>query len=96
MELREKAESMDLDAIILNESWVKHLETAEMTIEGFACFHGDRETIEHGGVCIYIKSNIPATHIGSSLIGVCKACIVFLNKSDLIIASIYRSPSTTR
>ena len=38
---------MDLDAIILNESWAKHLMDAEMAIEGFACFRGDRETIEH-------------------------------------------------
>ena len=96
LELTEKAESMDLDAIILNESWAKHLKTAEMSIEGFECFCGDHDTVEHSGVCIYIKSTIPTTFIGSSSLGLCEAAIIFLSKSDLIIESIYRSPSATR
>ena len=96
LELAEKAETLELDAIVLNETWAKHLEDAEMHIKDFDCYRGDRETAEHGGVCIYIRSEIPATFIGCSSIGLCEAAIIFLSKSDLIIASIYRSPSSKK
>ena len=96
LELAEKAETMKLDAIILNETWARHLENAEMNIKDFDCYRGDRETAEHGGVCIYIRSEIPATFVGSLSVGLCEAAIIFLSKSDLIIASIYRSPSSKK
>ena len=95
MELEAKAQSMHLDAILLNETWTNAgFEDAEMRIDSFECFRGDRLTgTEHGGVCIYLRSGIPATFVGSSSVGLCEATIIFLSKSELIIASIYRSPS---
>ena len=88
---------MHLDAILLNETWTTNIEDAEMRIDSFECYRGDRLTgAEHGGVCIYLRSGIPATFVGSSSVGLCEATIIFLSKSELIIASIYRSPSSKK
>ena len=79
----------------MKETWSNEgFEDAELKIDNFDCYRGDRLTgTDHGGVSIYLRSHIPATFIGSSSIGLCEATIIYLIKSELTIASIYRSPS---
>ena len=53
----------------------------------------EQNTVESAYI---LRSDIPATFVVSSSIGLCEAAIIFLSKSELIIASIYRSPSSKK
>ena len=65
----------------------------EIEIDGFVCHRSDRVDRSHGGVIIYVKSNISSTRVLEFSNSKCEAVGVLLEKCDTLILNIYRPPN---
>ena len=86
--------------IALTETWLKSHKQAELNIDGYSIFRANRKGRKHtrgrysGGAAIYLRADIAATteKLLSYSNGVVEAVVVFSEKENLLICSIYRQP----
>ena len=61
-EIRHYASEAKVDLICITETWLKnHIHDNIIAVEGYNLLRRDRIDNEHGGICMYIKSNINFT-----------------------------------
>ena len=54
----------DVDLAYITETWLKdRIADGVVHIPGYSFIHRDREVVEHGGVCLYIKDGYPKYHV---------------------------------
>ena len=61
-EIRLHTSEAKVDLICITETWLKnHIHDTIIAVEGYNLLRRDRIDNEHGGICMYIKSNINFT-----------------------------------
>ena len=94
-ELQHIAHELNLDCILINETWLNSLFTdAEISIANYCLFRNDRTTGPHGGVVLYVKSSMCTNIITHVFLTECVWVKVKCNSVLTIIGSIYRFPNS--
>ena len=79
--------------IFLPETWLHDgIQDAEVAVEGFNLFRGDREGRERGGAALYLKENLNGRRTKSFSNGVVDFVVVTSKVLDAILNSVYRPP----
>ena len=82
--------------IFLTETWLHEgILDAEVTVEGFNLFHGDRDGRERGGAAIYLNDSLNGRQIKSFLNEVVDYVVVTSKVLDAVLISVYRPPDTS-
>lgn len=89
--------NVDIDIIVLTETWFSNLNLCD--IEGYVSYHSFRSESRGGGVSIFVRNDIKASHIQekSYVTDSIECCTVEIcgsqhNKSTLV-AALYRPPT---
>ena len=81
--------------MILTETWLdESIENGEIYIKGYSLYRSDRIGRNRGGVCIYIKSDIPVKPIMKFSNGVVETVMIKIPIWDLILCGVYRPQDT--
>lgn len=93
-----KIDDVEYDVLTFTEHWLDQEEFESIYIEGYnnaACF--SRLLNQHGGSCIFVKNLYTFTELPSvkriSRELDCECVAVLVNELDMIVLSVYRSPS---
>ena len=81
--------------IALTETWLcEGVEDAEIHMEGFNVFRGDRLGREKGGVALYLREDLAAVQICDYNNRAVNAIVVKCRPLDSLIVVVYRPPDT--
>ena len=82
--------------IFLSETWLSNdIMDAEVNLDGFSLFRGDREGRSRGGTALYLKDRLNGRFVKSFTNGVVEFVIATTKVLDAIFVSIYRPPDTS-
>ena len=82
--------------IFLSETWLHDgIQDAEVAVEGFNLFRGDREGRERGGAAIYLKDSLNGRRTKSFSNGVVDYVVATSKVLDAVLISVYRPPNTS-
>jgi len=60
----------DADIALISETWFTKLQDDNsVSIDGYSLFRKDRTTRRGGGVCAYVKSNVPTEQFNPDITG---------------------------
>ena len=81
--------------VAVAETWLKpHIADAQLCIDGYNIFRGDRNFKKNGGVLLYIHNDIIIDSSSSYDDGICNGVICISRKSKCFICCIYRPPNS--
>ena len=90
------AEGTDMDVIAVSESNMKKSTLrSRITLPGYRLFRKDRTHADRGGVCIYIKDNIPAKKINLKYQDLAPELLCIegeINKTKVLVGVLYKPP----
>ena len=89
----------ELNAVLVGvtETWMdQSSEPGEVMMDGFSIYRTDRNGRTHGGVCTYVRNDIPVAPVLSYSNGMVEIIIIKIPLWDLIHGVIYRPPNTTK
>ena len=82
--------------IFLSETWLhKGTLDAEVSLDGFNLFRGDRDGQDRGGSALYLREYLNGRKIKSFSNGVVGYVVVTSKVLDAVLISIYRPPETS-
>ena len=82
--------------ISLSETWLKpYITDAQIDIPNYQVFRADRSKVIRGGSLLYIHKTLPVTEVACFENTVCSAVICCVEKSNTILASVYRPPNAS-
>ena len=82
--------------IFLSETWLSNdIMDAEVNLDGFSLFRGDREGRSRGGTALYLKDRLNGRFVKSFTNGVVEFVIATTKVLDAIFLSIYQPPDTS-
>ena len=90
------AREYNCNIMMITETWLNDsVESGEVYIDGYSMYRTDRVGRQRGGVCIYIKSNIPVSPILQFSNGAVEIMILKIPLWDMVLGAIYRPPDTS-
>jgi hypothetical protein len=78
-----------------NQSEIHHTDD-EVNIENYKVYRSDRQNGNRGGVCVYLREDLMATTLVSESINHIEILLLKIEKLDLLLATIYRPPTTEK
>ena len=82
-------DSLNIDnslGIFLSETWLsKDIMDAEVNLNGFSLFRGDREGISRGGTALYLKDRLNGRFVKSFTNGVVEFVIAMVDMSVILL-----------
>ena len=86
-ELRVSIANSNVDVVCITETWLKgHIEDHVVSVAGYHIARKDRKSIEHGGVCTYVRDSIRFKTLDYLMKMISKSCGCNYLQSDSLEA----------